>query len=74
MPDPHLHGLALTKSERIVVVALSYLFCAPIFWANGKRLLSYLFATSPEARHRQRLQEREERRRRLLERLQQQQQ
>lgn len=65
MPTPHLHGLALTKAERIIVVALSYIFCAPLLWANTKRLLSYVLATSAEAREQIREEEREERRRRL---------
>lgn len=50
MPDPALNGLVLTKSERLVVVALSYLFCAPLIYANGKRLLSYILSTSAQAR------------------------
>lgn len=50
MPRSDLQGLALTRSERIIVVALSYLFCAPLIYANGKRLLTYLLATSIEAR------------------------
>lgn len=69
MPSPHLVGLTLTKSERIIVVALSYIFAAPIIWGNTKRLLAYLFATSAEAREQIRREEREERRRRLNERL-----
>lgn len=70
MPDPHMRGLALTKSERIIVVALSYLFCGPLLWAYGKRTLAYLFTSSAERRDQIRQQEREERRRRILERLQ----
>ena len=52
MPSPALHGLQLNRSERIIVVTLSYLFCAPTIWINGKRILAYLLTTSSEARRR----------------------
>lgn len=45
-----LHGLRLTPSERILVVALSYVFCAPLFYANGRKLLQYLSTLAAEAR------------------------
>ena len=45
-----LTGLKLTRSERIIVVALSYLFCAPLFYKKGKKLLHYLTQLSQEAR------------------------
>ena len=70
MPNPHYHGLALTKSERIIVVALSYIFCAPLIWLNTKKLLSHALATSAEAREQIQEEEREERRGRLYEGLQ----
>lgn len=50
MPNPDLDGLVLTKSERIVVFALSYLFCAPLIYANGRKLFHYLSSTPSEAR------------------------
>lgn len=50
MSTAHLHGLVLTKSERILVIAFSYLFCAPIIYNGARRLLAYLLATSAEAR------------------------
>ncbi|GAB7349478.1 hypothetical protein MBLNU459_g0190t1 [Dothideomycetes sp. NU459] len=31
VPSSNLHGLALSRSERIVVVALSYVWCTPLF-------------------------------------------
>ena len=62
MPNPELRGLVLTKSERIVVVALSYLFCAPLIYANGRKLLAYFLTTSSDAR-RQIRERREERQR-----------
>jgi hypothetical protein len=65
MPNPELHGLTLTRGERIIVVALSYLFCAPLIYVNGRRLLNYFLTTSPEAR-RQARQERIARRRQQL--------
>lgn len=67
MPDTHLRGLALHKSERIIVVALAYIFCAPVIWANTRRLFSYLLATSNNAREQVLQEEREERRRRVHE-------
>jgi hypothetical protein len=64
MPNPELRGLVLSRSERIVVVALSYIFCAPLIYINGRRLLNYFLTSSSEAQR----QEREERlaRRRAL--------
>lgn len=44
MPRSDLQGLILTRSERIIVVALSYLFCAPLIYHNGKLLLAYIGA------------------------------
>jgi len=70
MPDRTLTGLVLTRSERILVVALSYLYVAPLIFAHGKRILAYLRGTSPEGQHRQerlrRALERRERARRVL--------
>lgn len=63
MPNPELRGLVLTKTERVFIVALSYLFCAPLIYVNGKRLLTYLLATSAEARRQIRDEARAERRR-----------
>lgn len=65
MPDRNLTGLALTRSERILVVALSYLYVAPLIFARGKKILSFLRGTSQEA---QRQVAAEERLRRALER------
>jgi hypothetical protein len=65
MPDRNLTGLALTRSERILVVALSYLYVAPLIFARGKRILAFLRGTSQEA---QRQVAAEERLRRALER------
>ncbi|KAK4546062.1 hypothetical protein LTR36_002199 [Oleoguttula mirabilis] len=45
-----LNGLRLTRSERIIVVALSYIFCAPLIYANGKKLVQYLGGVTAEAR------------------------
>lgn len=45
-----LSGLRLTRSERFILVALSYLFCAPVFYNKGKLILRYWFATSAAAR------------------------
>lgn len=59
MSNPELRGLVLTRTERLIVVALSYLFCAPLVWTNGKKLISYIYGTTAEARR----QVREERQR-----------
>lgn len=45
-----LDGLRLTRNERIVVVILSYIFCAPVIYKNGKALLQYVHQLSAEAR------------------------
>jgi len=52
-----LNGLKLTRSERIIVVALSYLFCAPILYKNGKLFLQFLTGLSREARRQLRVPE-----------------
>lgn len=57
----NLDGLRLSKSERLIVVTLSYLFCAPLIWGTGRKLFQYLFITSQETR-RQLREERERRR------------
>ncbi|KAL1584864.1 hypothetical protein WHR41_06589 [Cladosporium halotolerans] len=45
-----LTGLALTRTERILVVALSYVYVAPILLAHGKALLDFFRGTAAEAR------------------------
>jgi hypothetical protein len=60
MPDSLQYGLALTRSERIIVVALSYIYTAPTLWGYGKRLLHYLYSTTAEARRQVREQRRRE--------------
>ncbi|CAK1367685.1 uncharacterized protein RHO25_013082 [Cercospora beticola] len=57
-----LSGLQLTKSERLVVCALSYLFVAPIVWSKGKKFCSYLYETALEARRQLREEDRDHRR------------
>lgn len=63
MSNPELRGLVLTRSERLIVVAISYLFCAPLIYGNGRKLLSYVYRIYLESR-REIQQEREEERRR----------
>ena len=58
MANRNLQGLQLTKTERYIVVSLSYIFVAPIFYTGGKRVLSWILTTFFEARR----QIREERR------------
>lgn len=65
MPDRDLTGLVLTRSERILVVALSYLYVAPLIYTRCKRILNFLRGTSQEARRQLAA---EERLRRALER------
>lgn len=43
-PKNSLQGLALSRSERIIVVALSYVWCTPLFVWFGGRLWHYLKA------------------------------
>lgn len=50
MPDRDLTGLVLTRSERILVVALSYLYVAPLIYTRFKRIWTFLRGTSEEAR------------------------
>lgn len=38
----HLTGLALSRSERILVVALSYTWCLPLFLSFGQRIWLHL--------------------------------
>ena len=64
MPNPELRGLVLTKSERIFVIALSYLFCAPVIYVNGKRLLNYFLTVRREVQAEEEEEQRAERRRR----------
>ncbi|KAM3414670.1 hypothetical protein BST61_g9828 [Cercospora zeina] len=57
-----LSGLQLTKSERLVVCALSYLFVAPLVWSSGKKFCFYLYETAREARRQLREEDRDHRR------------
>lgn len=45
-----LGGLRLTKSERILVIALSYAFCLPTLYRHGKNLAINLASLLEEAR------------------------
>lgn len=45
-----LSGLRLTRSERIFVIALSYLFCAPLIYSHGKKLVLYIASLASDAR------------------------
>lgn len=38
----NLRGLALTRSERVIVIGLSYAWCTPMFYWFGERLWHYL--------------------------------
>jgi hypothetical protein len=67
MPDRNLTGLVLTRSERILVVALSYLYVAPLIFNRGKKILAFLRGTSLAAEERlRRAAERRERAERIL--------
>lgn len=63
MSHDRLSGLRLTKTERLVVVALSYLFTAPVVWGYGRKLISYLVATFHETQRQLRAEDRDRRRR-----------
>lgn len=41
--DFPLATLHLTKPERLIVVALSYLYYAPVVWSIGRKLTHYLY-------------------------------
>lgn len=41
--DFPLATLHLTEPERLVVVALSYLYYAPVVWSIGRKLTHYLY-------------------------------
>ena len=46
-----LNGLALTRSERILVVALSYAWCTPLLYWFGERIFHYFgIFTRPRGR------------------------
>ena len=62
MPDRDLTGLVLTRSERIIVVALSYLYVTPLAYNLGKRVIAFFQGTSGEARRQLADQERVRRR------------
>jgi cell division protein FtsB len=53
MVDESYRGLLLTKSERIIVVALSYIFVAPTIFNGGKRVFQYLQALIRDSRERE---------------------
>jgi hypothetical protein len=40
-PTQPLYGLALSRSERILVVALSYTWCLPLFLSFGYRFWNW---------------------------------
>ena len=68
MPDRDLTGLALTRSERLIVVALSYLYVAPLLFNQAKRFFTFIRGTSAEARRQLADEERVRRRRERRER------
>jgi hypothetical protein len=66
MPDRNLTGLAITRSERILVVALSWLFTAPLVFAYGKRIFVAIRGTPVERERLRRVIERRDRAQRVL--------
>ncbi|KAK3070450.1 hypothetical protein LTR53_010437 [Teratosphaeriaceae sp. CCFEE 6253] len=50
MSQERLTGLTLTRGESIIIVALSYLFSAPLFYKHGKTCVLYLSGIITEAR------------------------
>ena len=51
---PNLQGLALSRSERVIVLGLSYAWCTPLFFWFGERLWHYLrVLRRPEANNHQ---------------------
>lgn len=51
----NLHGLALSRSERVIVLGLSYAWCTPLFFWAGERVWHYLrvLRTPPQADNQQ---------------------
>ena len=49
MPDDAYRGLFLTRSERTIVVTLSYIFVAPLIYAGGKKILQYVYGITTES-------------------------
>jgi len=60
MPDELYRGLYLTRGERAIIVALSYIIVGPLIYAGGKKLFSYIYNTTADARQEVR-QERQQR-------------
>jgi len=52
-----LSGLRLTRSERIFVITLSYLFCAPLIYSNGKKLILYIVSLASDTQRQPREEE-----------------
>ncbi|KAK4951754.1 hypothetical protein LTR10_009673 [Elasticomyces elasticus] len=52
MSSNTLQGIALTRSERIIIIALNYLWIIPSLYKNGRRLYNYLSSSYVEARRR----------------------
>lgn len=48
MSTERLTGLALTRTERIIVITLSYIFCAPVLYKNIKKLYAFVKHTTDE--------------------------
>lgn len=45
-----LTGLQLNKSERLILVLLSYIFYGPLLWRSSARFINKTFETVVEAR------------------------
>lgn len=67
MTTRDLTGLALTRSERIVVVALSYLYITPGLFQKAIRLYRYFYLKHQIAEQRRLIADLRARRRRELE-------
>lgn len=60
MTTDRLAGLSLTRSERIIVIALSYIFCAPVLYKNVKKLYNIVKQARRNVHDQERVRERRE--------------
>jgi len=57
MPPPRLQGLALSKPERFLVIAFSYIYFAPYIWDKAKGIYHLILARRDNQRRRNELHE-----------------
>ena len=60
----NLTGLILTRNERLLLIALSYLYTAPYFYKKAIQLYTYIRLPSHQARREYRQQQQQQQQRR----------